>query len=369
MKRKQLASFALALMTAAVLSQTYAPALYLRGTTALQYIQTGDDNDTAESVLLSGVSSFAGDAEQEIPPLKGTVQKVEKSSAAKQMLHTLERFVQEVEESSAAEQEALPSEEAMPEADEPDAAEQEAPPSKEATQEADEPAEQEVLPSEEATQEADKPSVMEHIATAGNAKRIDVTNILQKPALPTGCETVSLTILLNHLGYAADALTIARTYLPKMDFYTLDGANYGADFRTTFAGDPESSHAYGCYAPCIVTTANAYFRDNEIDRTARDLTGTDFDSLLTEYIDQDIPVLIWITSSKLHAPKPTTVWTTPEGEKVQWLAYEHCVVLTGYDKEKQLIYVADPLVGNTSYDYSKIKQRYVEMGQNCVSIP
>lgn len=45
------------------------------------------------------------------------------------------------------------------------------------------------------------------------------------------------------------------------------------------------------------------------------------------------------------------------------LNYTHLCI-----KDKNLIYVSDPLVGNTSYDYSKIRQRYIDMGQQCVYI-
>lgn len=203
---------------------------------------------------------------------------------------------------------------------------------------------------------------------SGNKKQINVKNILQNPELPTGCESVSLTILLNHFGYTVDKLTLVRNYLPKMDFYWSGGIYYGADFRTTFAGDPESANSYGCYAPCITTTANKYFAANGYSAKANDLTGADFDSLLTDYIYNDIPVLIWITSSNLHETMLTSIWTTPAGEKVQWLAYEHCVVLTGYDRNNGLISVSDPLIGNTTYDYSRIRQRYIDLGQQAVSI-
>lgn len=205
-------------------------------------------------------------------------------------------------------------------------------------------------------------------ANSGNKKIIEVTNILQYPELPTGCESVALTILLNHMGYQVDKTIIAGNYLPKMGFYRKDGILYGADFRTTFAGDPKSEYSYGCYAPCIITTANRYFEKNEIKSKAYDITGTSFDTLLSDYIDNDTPVLIWITSSNLHQPYYTDVWRTPEGKTVQWLAYEHCVVLTGYDMDNKLIYVSDPLVGNTSYDYDRIKQRYIDLGQQSVYI-
>ena len=123
-----------------------------------------------------------------------------------------------------------------------------------------------------------------------NKKLLNVSNIMQYPELPTGCESVALTILLNHLGYKADKLTIARDYLPKLDFYWYNGVLYGADFRTTFAGNPESEYAYGCYAQCITTTANNYLNDNGFGGKAYNITGSDFDSLLYDYIDnsQDI---------------------------------------------------------------------------------
>ena len=201
-----------------------------------------------------------------------------------------------------------------------------------------------------------------------DSKIIPVTNILQYPELPTGCETTALTILLRYMGYNADKLDIARNHLPKLSFYTENGINYGADFRTTFAGDPESEYSYGCYAPCIVSTANSYLSLNGAAVTAHNATGTSFESLLTDFIDKDKPVLIWVTSNNLHETQLTSIWTTPAGETVQWVAYEHCVVLTGYDKNKNAIYVSDPLVGNTSYSFDLIRQRYIDLGQQCVWI-
>ena len=201
-----------------------------------------------------------------------------------------------------------------------------------------------------------------------NTKLINVNNIMQYPELPTGCETTALTTLLSYLGFSVDKLTIARDYLPKLDFYWEGDEYCGADFRTTFAGDPESEYSYGCYAPCIVTAANNYLEDIGSALRATDMTGTDFESLLTDYIDNDQPVLIWVTSSDLHETQLTSVWKTPAGDEVQWVAYEHCVVLTGYDLDAQRIYVSDPLVGNTDYDLSKIRQRYIDMGQQCVAI-
>ncbi len=197
---------------------------------------------------------------------------------------------------------------------------------------------------------------------------IDVDNILQNPQLPTGCEAVSLTILLNHLGFKVDKMTIAEKYLPKQEFYMKNGVLYGADVVNTFAGDPRNSYSYGCFAPCIVNTAHRFLKSNGSDIDAYNISGKSLEELFEQYIDKGQPVLIWITSNGLKEPFKAEQWVTADGKKVQWQRYEHCVVLTGYDRGKKQIFVSDPLVGNTSYNYDTLNLRYEQMGRQAVSI-
>ena len=200
------------------------------------------------------------------------------------------------------------------------------------------------------------------------ANRLSVNCILQKPELPTGCEVTSLAMLLNYLGYNADKVELSRNHLPKMQFYyNEDGALCGADFRSTFVGDPESEYSYGCYAPCIVTAANSYLSAVGAGAQARDITGTSLEELF-DRIDSGSPVLIWITADGLAASYLTETWLTPEGYTVQWRRNEHCAVLTGYDCGAGVVYVSDPLYGNTTYDMSLLRTRYGEMGCQCVVI-
>ncbi len=200
------------------------------------------------------------------------------------------------------------------------------------------------------------------------SKQITVRNISQYPELPTGCETTSLAMLLNYYGIYADKVDIAREHLPKQEFYWQDGQLYGADFRTTFAGDPEDENSYGCYAPCIVTAGNSYLEACGSSYRAEDVSGQELETLLTNYIDNDMPVLIWITYGDLHEPAWTTTWLTPSGEQVQWYSWEHCTVLTGYDYDEGLIYVSDPIYGITSYNMELLKLRYDQFGRQCVCI-
>lgn len=205
-------------------------------------------------------------------------------------------------------------------------------------------------------------------AEGNYSKQIAVNNISQYPELPTGCETTALTMLLNYYGIGADKLDIARNYLPKQAFYWQDGLMYGADFHTTFAGDPEDENSYGCYAPCIVTAANSYLSAWGSWYSARDISGESLDTLLSSYIDNDTPVLIWITYGDLHEPSYTTIWNTPDGGQVQWYSWEHCVVLTGYDRARGIVYVSDPIAGNTYYDMELLNVRYEQFGRQCVGL-
>lgn len=193
------------------------------------------------------------------------------------------------------------------------------------------------------------------------SKKLDVNCIKQNPELPTGCEVTSLTMLLNHYGFEVSKLQLAEI-MPKFNFYYIGSELYGADFMTTFPGNPASGSGYGCYTPCMVTTAEKYF--NLTGNSAyylENLTGTDFDRLLS-YVAAGKPVLIWATINMIE-PYYTTTWTTPEGKRVTWFANEHCLLLTGYDKNTGTVYVNDPLKGKTSYAMSVFKLRYNQMGK------
>lgn len=194
--------------------------------------------------------------------------------------------------------------------------------------------------------------------------KLDVNCILQNasPSLPTGCEATALTIALNYYGFGADKYDIAMNYLPRMNFT----GSYGADFQYVFPGNPTTSSGYGCYAPAIVATANAYFTAKKNASYAENITGTEFTDLY-KYIAQGTPVVFWGTMNMV-APYYTSSWTTPDGKRVTWKASEHCLVLVGYDKSAGTVLVADPLRGTVTYDANLVRQRYNDMGKNAVII-
>ncbi len=198
------------------------------------------------------------------------------------------------------------------------------------------------------------------------SNNIDVPMILQNPELPTGCEATSLTMLLNHSGFSVSKSTIAEL-MPKYGIYYRNRVMYGPDYYTTFPGNPFNSSGYGCYTPCMVTTADSYF--NSIGRSdvrLKEITGTDFYDLY-DYIDIGKPVMIWATMYMI-APRDTDTWTTPEGSRLTWHGNEHCLVLTGYDKNQGIVYINDPLVGKTTYNAETVRTRFEQMGKFCAVI-
>lgn len=185
--------------------------------------------------------------------------------------------------------------------------------------------------------------------------RVEVPELLQNPELPTGCESVALTIALQSLGFDLDKTTIADDYLI-----------HGTNFASSFVGDPYSTYGSGIFPPGLTKTANDYLKDQDSDYEATDISGTDFDDLLS-YIDEGIPVLVW-TTMYMGSVNFTGNNVTYRGKKYRWYSAEHCVVLCGYDRTNGTVLVSDPLVGIVSRDWDDFVNIYETAGEYAVVI-
>lgn len=184
----------------------------------------------------------------------------------------------------------------------------------------------------------------------------EVETVLQDPELPHGCEVTGLAMLLSYYGVEADKCELADKWLPK-------GAWGQTDFRKAFVGDPRKRVASaGCFAPVIADTANRYLTD--INMTAVAKENVSFPDLLS--MVQEAPVLAW-TTMNLQAPYIAQVWEV-DGEELYWQNLEHCVVLTGYDAEKGVLYGTDPLYGPCEYDIKLFSIRFQTMYSQVVQI-
>ena len=182
--------------------------------------------------------------------------------------------------------------------------------------------------------------------------------VLQNPELPTGCEVTSLTQTLNYLGFNIDKLTLADNFMP-MDFHAL------VVMDEAYVGDPKLD-GFGCNANIIVQTADKYFASIDSPCYGEEITGSSLDQLLWQ-VTQGRPVITWVTID-LRETTPEFVWTAANGKDLVFNWYQHCLTVYGYDKEKGIVYVADPLEGNITYPLDKFERIYDLMGNQAVVI-
>ncbi len=200
---------------------------------------------------------------------------------------------------------------------------------------------------------------------------LPVENICQysEPELPTGCEVTSLAICLNYYGFDVSKNTLADEFLPIGFFEFKDDEKYGPDLEYEFAGNPNAEESYGCFSHCIAETANQYFQSVDSSYIAKPCNGNALEELYA-YLNQGKPVILWSTMYLAESFVSDT-WKTEDGKTIEFRANEHCTVLAGYDKERNIVYVADPLSETDEleeYDKDLFEQRYNEMGKHAVII-
>lgn len=185
---------------------------------------------------------------------------------------------------------------------------------------------------------------------------------------PTGCESASAVMVLRYTGVDISMDTFIDRYLPREDLVQVGDTLYGPDPYAAFAGDPRDPGGIGCYAPAIVTACERLILERGEAMQVVDLTGTGLRTLIRDYIDHDMPVMIW-ASMGMNGIRPGKQWVVRDtGETVTWTAGEHCLVLVGYDKD--YYYFNDPQDGNGVVRYPKgqVEACYAEMGRQAVAV-
>lgn len=188
--------------------------------------------------------------------------------------------------------------------------------------------------------------------------KLNVLPVLQYPELPTGCEVTALTTVLNYYNCDVDKSYIAEYYLEQ-------GKIGNTNPFDAFIGSPFTEDAYGCYSDVIVNTAQSYINDYGSGLEVKNVSQLDFPQLLS-YVKSGQPVIFWATMN-LKKPYESTFWMI-DGEKVSWYAYEHCMVLIGFDYDTDCYIVSDPLKGVAEYKRELVEARYNQMGKHAVLI-
>ena len=193
----------------------------------------------------------------------------------------------------------------------------------------------------------------------------DFEIIFQEPELPTGCEITAMTMVLHYYGFDVDKVTMATQYLPCMPYETWvgdDGQTHGYDLRNYFVGDPTGSGCT-CGTGAITTAADTYLADAGSSMTAVDLTGASPEDLYG-YVNDDNPVVVWVTIGMEDRRTPQDGWYTDDGTWVDWSSNDHGAVLIGYTNST--VTIADPLDGYEIFDREQFESVWLSRGSHAV---
>lgn len=174
---------------------------------------------------------------------------------------------------------------------------------------------------------------------------LDIQAVLQMPEYPTGCELISLTMALSYITQEQVDTDIL------IDDYLTMSPN---DFVNSFMGDPRSESGGGCYPPFIAKCANEYLTDIHLHLQAEDVSGITRQEIF-DYIDSGFPVIIWSTMY-MEAPQMQNQIIETKDKTYQWYISEHCVLIKGYNTERNVFVINDPLIGETEQDIDKFME-------------
>lgn len=175
--------------------------------------------------------------------------------------------------------------------------------------------------------------------------------ILQFPDYPTGCEIVSLTMALRY---------VTKTEVSTDDLIDNYLSYHENDYTVGFVGNPRSESGAGCFPPVITKCANSYFRQNGYTFKAMDVTGSTIEDLFY-YIDKGLPIVIWGTMY-MKAPGYAPYSVTHDGRAYRWYFPEHCLLLKGYNDERNVFILNDPLQGEIEVDMDLFEKIFNTIG-------
>lgn len=195
---------------------------------------------------------------------------------------------------------------------------------------------------------------------------IKVKSIKQKPELYNGCEVTSLAMLLNWAGVSVNKLQLSKNI--KKDKTPVEKDEKGnilswGDPNNGFVGDITGDDSgYAVYHGPLASLLNRY-----LPGKAADLSGSSFLQIL-DYVNGGKPVVVWTTS--FFAPTNEWVtWTSPHGT-IKATFHEHCVLLVGFDENKKVVYLNDPLYGAQAKEVpmEDFRKSWVQLGSQAVSV-
>jgi len=181
----------------------------------------------------------------------------------------------------------------------------------------------------------------------GSEYLIEVPYLSQEGILPNGCEAVSAVMLLQYLGFNISPEEFVDEYLVCGETSIRFGCRVGPNPKEMYAGDPRSENGgFGCFAPVIVRALNSYLPSGYY---AKNTTGLSLETLKRRYVDNGIPVAVWVTVGMEEVDR-ILQWQSEDGKETYlYPANEHCMVFVGYDEDSYIF--ADPYDSNGVVKY------------------
>ena len=188
---------------------------------------------------------------------------------------------------------------------------------------------------------------------------VPLINQMDDPKLYNGCEVTSLAMVLNYNGIDVTKSELADN-IETVPFQYDNGEHGNPNDGFVGSVSGSTSPGLGVYHGPIYKLAKQY-ADNVYD-----LTGSNFDTVVNK-VEEGHPV--WTITTTAFAPvSDFQTWDTPDG-KIDVTYSEHSVCITGFDRDKRVIYVNDPYgYKNREVDWNDFAAAYKQMGKQAVYV-
>ncbi|WP_270399051.1 C39 family peptidase [Ligilactobacillus ruminis] len=188
---------------------------------------------------------------------------------------------------------------------------------------------------------------------------VPLINQMDDPKLYNGCEVTSLAMVLNYNGIDVTKSELADN-IETVPFQYDNGEHGNPNDGFVGSVSGSTSTGLGVYHGPIYKLAKQY-ADNVYD-----LTGSNFDTVVNK-VEEGHPV--WTITTTAFAPvSDFESWDTPDGE-IDVTYSEHSVCITGFDRDKRVIYVNDPYgYKNREVDWNDFAAAYKQMGKQAVYV-
>lgn len=184
------------------------------------------------------------------------------------------------------------------------------------------------------------------------SRNLDVPLIYQYPEYQAGCEAIAMTNMLNYFGFNLKKNSFIETYLRR-----------SSDFVYGFYGSYYDDGIGGTImAPGITLSAKDFLKEKNSDFKAYNVSGRSFEDLFA-YIEHGYPVEIW--TSLNEGPLGSIIASSG---KYNFYTNTHTVVLSGFDRKNNRVYLTDSINGKVYYDIDRVKSIFVKQNAQAVVI-